>query len=117
LAYDRQKFDLPEETPVAPVDEVGRLLLQAARIIRERGWCQHATCDEDGRVCVLGAIYNVREPNHEYVPGRWLDDRCNAAERRMAKVITSDDIPTWNDEAGRTAAEVIEALEKAARLT
>lgn len=55
MLYDK-KWDakVPVEAPaLEPWREV---LLDAAEIIRERGWCQHKSENRQGQVCILGAI-------------------------------------------------------------
>lgn len=107
--YLRDK--LPEATPVvAPVDGVGLQLLKAAQIIRERGWCQRVGREADGRVCALGAI--AEATRHTIVEVIM----CSPVAARLRKHISGRTISDWNDEPGRTAGDVIAALETAAFL-
>ncbi len=90
----------------APLAPEKRILLKAADILREYGWCQDAIEHPDGRRCALGAIamaarvLGLKEYFH--------------AERAMEKMLPNETVPSWNDAPGRTAEEVIEAMEKAA---
>ena len=81
-------------------------LLEAAGMIRARGWCQGEFFDADGRVCAMGAIHRA---------AGWHEALIVAAERHLRSVVGRD-VPGWNDAGGRKADEVIAALEKAASL-
>lgn len=94
---DKQKFVLPE----VKTDPVAECLLRAAQIIRDNGWTQ-GHYNRHGASCMVGAIYRAdRDPKivTEAVTVMWSHGR--KAEG-------------WNDTPGRTAAEVIAALEDAA---
>lgn len=114
--YDPSKFDLPvPET--RPVDEIGERLLKAAQIIRERGWCQGSLHLPSGEVCAVGAIEAACEDDG-------LSDIQMEAQSRLTDHVYGqpairDDklvyVARWNDYPGRTAEEVIRALEMAAR--
>jgi hypothetical protein len=79
-----------------------RMLLDAADLIEERGWCQGSYSDQDGRVCAIGAI--VRAGNHQHY---------RRAEAMMMMVVGMS-VVGWNDIKGRTKEEVITALRRAA---
>jgi hypothetical protein len=81
---------------------VGDVLRHAARYIEEFGWYQGAASNGLRR-CVLGATYHVE-------PTGLGDDAMYA----LARTIGTPSIAAWNDEDGRTAAEVIAALRAAA---
>ena len=80
-----------------------RVLLRAAKIVR-RGWCQ-GVYREGGNYCVLGAI-DAAARNY---------DLADAACLRLEALIGTHAFGTWNDQRGRTAEEVAQALEAAAR--
>lgn len=88
-------------------------LLDAARYVESRGWCQHAMQSRDGRVCIFGALRAVCT----------YDDQVQAEiVRRLRKAVGfkrrdqhDGAIAKWNDTKGRTKEQVIGALKRAAR--
>lgn len=103
---DHNKFVLPE----VKTDPVAECLLRAAQRIRERGWCQYFPCDESKRLCLLGAIFDLRRPVDSIVWGDHSMDMQNAGSFMLKRGQDGN----WNDAPSRTAAEVIAALEDAA---
>lgn len=103
---DKQKFVLPE----VKTDPVAECLLRAAQRIRERGWCQYSPCDQAKRLCLLGAIFDIRRPVGSIKWGDHSIEMQNAGSFMLKRGQDED----WNDTPGRTAAEVIAALEDAA---
>lgn len=104
MLYDK-KWDKEVEAPVT-LEPWQQALLDAANIIRKRGWCQgHESYH--GRVCLLGALAvavgnkpsNWHHPTH-YLARRQLELHCFTIQ--------------WNDSPGRKKAEVINALESTA---
>jgi hypothetical protein len=93
----------PADKPVE-LDETGKVLMRAAEIVRERGWCQLDYEDDQGRVCAAGALYAASGDEWPYV----------AMGRRRLAASLGRAVETWNDVPGRTKEEVIEALERAA---
>lgn len=97
--------------PPKKVDaDVEAALLAAAWYIEEHGWCQHDEIDEDGRVCMLGALGKVIKRGLGF----------EAIEALGFDVVHRDSIcgtpaADWNDAPGRTQAEVVERLRRAAR--
>jgi hypothetical protein len=79
-----------------------RILLGAAEIIEQRGWCQGDFQDGNGRVCMLGAISisSVSSP---------MGEAGNAIVLLGLKSVTQ-----WNDTPGRTKEEVVARLRTAA---
>jgi hypothetical protein len=75
-------------------------LLKAAEYIEEHGWCQRSIGAKGGPACVIGAVH--------FSGGKIA--ALNAVER----VIGRPDLIRWNDEPGRTKAEVVKALRGAA---
>lgn len=83
-------------------------LLEAAQYIRKFGWAQRTAIEDDGRVCVVGALYRV-------CPKGTLDDDARFFRQFLEKREGwKEDAPAWNDKRGRTKEEVVAALESAA---
>jgi len=80
-------------------------LQNAAALLRDGGWCQFDMSDGYGRHCVHGALLVVagRDNGRFYAARDFLRDR-----------VTGGGLMSWNDSPGRTAEEVIAALEAAA---
>jgi len=96
--------------PAAPAKTVRDVLLHAALLIEERGWCQGLYEAPDGRLCAIGALSVASGGDADiYVGG--------AADEALARIVCTAYIPHWNDATGRTAAEVIAALRAAAEAT
>lgn len=87
---------------VAP--EVRDVLLGAAEVIAERGWCQGRYLDSSGAVCIEGSLRRAAQPSHDH-----LFEACLAVDRNVGR-----DIVAWNDAPGRTAEEVIAKLREVA---
>lgn len=98
---------LPGREPLAHPDS---LLLRAAEIVRERGLCQ-GTWRPGGPLCAAGALG---------LAGAALGLTRSEMEARLLRFAGGlggsaiSDIHSWNDAPGRTAGEVVEALERAA---
>lgn len=88
------------------IDEVAQVLLDAADYIDKHGWCQNKLEDDDGRVCVMGALYRVNTPWSAY----------SKLFRHLSVNIKVLDVPFWNDAHGRTKEEVVSVLRKVAYL-
>lgn len=99
------------QEPVAPWRKV---LLEAAERIERQGWCQYQFCDQRGRMCVSGAIYQiVRLPRYH---GWFLDgftDTARLAQRIMEENLQCS-MAEWNDEEGRTKQQVVDKLREVA---
>ena len=65
----------------------------AADAIDRYGWTQHEMQDDDGSLCLVGALRHCSPQ-----PGDWLIARAVYRRQRHAEA--------WNDEKGRTAEEV-----------
>lgn len=83
------------------------LLLKAADVIRESGWCQHSV-EYNGTVCLFGAMLIADGCN----PWDTLSPLSMVAANQLGGITTA---VNFNDTPGRTADEVIAALEGAAR--
>lgn len=82
-------------------------LLAAARYIEEHGWCQGSWSQPDGSVCLWGALRAIVVGDHGSFS---REDWEPLAERLPLGKFAA----AWNDEPGRTEAEVIAALRAAA---
>lgn len=90
-------------------------MLDEARALIEKGWCQTTYSDGDG-FCPVGAINQVIHGNAE-------NDETTAAWANAVLALEGAigrdayiGLPNWNDAPERTQAEVIEAFRKAAEL-
>lgn len=109
---------------MAKGDKISKRLLAAARLLsKPGGWSrgQFARTKPRGPVvhdyvgdpaaacfCVAGAVSRVYGKRWPLVP--W------AAVLRLHKAIGTDSVTDWNDKRGRTQAEAVAAVRKAARL-
>lgn len=89
-------------------------LLQAADEIERRGWTQGQTIDrETGRVCAIGAISLV--VNGAVDPcNRYAREQMQPVVRLFMAAVPCRSIYDWNDEPGRTQAEVVAKLREVA---
>ncbi len=91
---------------------VKAVLVEAKRIIQEKGWWPGPRSMQNGRVCVIQAIHNAsyelkeREPS---VSRMWLDQRANDVFCAANNCITGSD---WND-AQATVEDVLAGFDKA----
>lgn len=79
--------------------------LEAAARLLEKGWTQ-GVYEDCGAFCLSGAIYEVVGRGGDVVPAR----------EYVKKAIGIISLVGWNDEPGRTQAEVVSAVRKAAEL-
>jgi hypothetical protein len=86
------------------------VLLRAAEIVRERGFCQ-GPWRTDGPVCAAGA---VGQAGGDLGLSRAMMEARLLEFARVLGGSAAGDVHEWNDAPGRTAAEVAEALERAA---
>ena len=82
----------------------------AAQIIRERGHAKGELKTNDGRLCLIGALYEVLGEQEERPPVLVTWPPYLAVRRVLADRWVS----LWNDAPERTPEEVIAALETAA---
>ena len=79
---------------------------RAAEIIRERGWCQGLYSNEDGQVCMVGALYVASGlPPH----GQLNHLPTDSAARSMGYE-NCDEAISWNDAPDRTVDQVLALL-------
>ena len=99
------------------IDNVGKILLEAADYIERRGWCQHTPEGHAGKVCAVGALlYVATNMNHPVWGPVWgMSSLALLASARLGKYLGTDGIESWNDTLGRTEDEVVAALRAAAR--
>lgn len=96
--------------PLEPLSEPDPVLLRAAEIVRERGLCQ-GPWRAGGPLCAAGA---VGEAGRDLgLPRAEMEARVLQLARALGGSAASD-VHGWNDAPGRTAADVAEALERAA---
>jgi hypothetical protein len=92
------------------MSDVADVLERAGRLIEPEGaWIQRldrAYVSGRYRYCAVGAI--------EEVCGDW--DKGWVARSILRRVIGRESITVWNDESGRTQAEVVAKLREAAKL-
>jgi len=72
------------------------ILLKAAEIIEEGGWCQHSYHDDDGRHCAMGAMNlasNHRQTDAHGIATARLHREVNQFELYSGEI----DITRWND--------------------
>lgn len=83
----------------------GDRLREAARLIRDKGWCQGVYRDDAGRHCAVGALCEATG-----------DGGLDLARSYLWQRIRTTSIADWNDRPGRTEQDVIAAFESAAAL-
>jgi hypothetical protein len=104
-------------------------LQDALAVLQERGWCQHVLESGDGRVCMLGAIWQVRDDDPAYFSqmGLVLLDalgkkpvhpiswpfRFKDGSTRSVQTPDFRGVSNWNDAPGRTSDEVETVFEYA----
>jgi hypothetical protein len=98
---------LPRRDRLAQPDAV---LLRAAEIVAERGLCQ-GPWRPGGSLCAAGAVGEAAE---EQGLSRGDMQRYRLRSAGLLGGSEFRDVHSWNDAPGRTAPEVIEALERAA---
>jgi hypothetical protein len=84
-----------------------KVCADAADLIERCGWVQGVSEGPNGETCIQSALYNVTSPIDFY-------SEYSPALQLIRDAIGSAYIPDWNDTPGRTKAEVIAALRKAA---
>lgn len=93
---------------VKELDDASKLLLKAAAVIEDRGWCQWSYESLDGRVCLLGALKVAAggSPNDDEDE----DSVVGIAKRAMAGAVGKVFVHSWNDHPNRTKEEVVAKL-------
>lgn len=88
------------------------ILTRMKEILMDRGWCRGSFKNEDGTVCLMGAITRtelLREmyTSRPYSTINLLEEPLDALREQMGE----DSVLRWNDKAGRTFNEVIDLLD------
>lgn len=113
-----------ETTPTVPtdwpveLDEVGRTLLRAAQVVRQRGWWRGPVGFGDhSPVCVIGAI-RVAVTGNPGLTSPGISVGVVPAYIRLAASLDLEHsegaVVSWNDKMAQGQGHVIEALERAA---
>ena len=93
--------------------QVAADLRAAAEVLRRDGWTQGVFHDTTtGCRCLQGALDAVYAPRERM--GAYVESDEDATYVQLAKIIGTNRVIDWNDKPGRTADEVIAALEAAA---
>lgn len=90
------------------------LLSKAAVVLGERGWCQHALEDDDGRVCLVGAISYAHNGTSYLTTDGTKGMHWGAAVGVLMDRLGTATLGRWNDTPGRTKEEVIALLKNSA---
>jgi len=91
------------------LDEASKLLLKAADLIEELGWCQHALSDAKGRLSMSGALMVAHYGVTKKVSDEDHEATIQAAWRKLRRNFYCA-VPTWNDVPYRTKEEVVAKL-------
>lgn len=108
-------YDPKWQKPKIELADWQKLLLDAASILEQRGHTKRRLCDDEGRVCLIGAL-NVAASGHHLraSPAR---SAAIAALARHLGFFKSDAGPTlvgWNNSDERTIHDVTAAMREAA---
>lgn len=88
------------------LDEADQHLLQAADYINQYGWCQGTFKNEQGQVCIVGALGAVTQ--------QYKSIHIYSQMRLKITKLIGCGATIWNDVPGRTKDEVVAMLRKAA---
>ena len=105
-----------------PKNENAILLLKAADLIRTRGLAKHIREDDEGRMCIHGALAmattgcsdwngETRPPIHEFTLCKIIYDHMIENKIGGDAHLSENGLANWNNKADRTADEVISVLE------
>lgn len=116
----RTNMLLDESKYKAPIVNESQILLnKVAKYIEVHGWCQNQEWDDQGRVCLTGAMRQVLPLiKGSLFHNRWLilDEiivrigRSKADGETMTLAHQRTDVMSWNDEEGRTKEQVLKML-------
>ena len=83
--------------------------MKPSEYIEQHGWCQGELEDDYGRVCIEGSIVRVCDGIEDTAK---KDEAIGAIERKILAAIPESVcvLWKWNDEPGRTQAEVLKLL-------
>ena len=106
----------PHRERVPELDEASKLLLKAADVLEKCGLAKWTTYDEQGRMCVSGAMLRAAgiAPLRDKGSGLnyyWHNAGSLAieADTRLGKSLNGEP-PTWNNQPERTVGEVVVKL-------
>src|SRR5262245_15869287 len=104
---------------LAPVDNVGRILLRAANLWEKNGRCITAAEDDHGRVCVILAISRSvgRSKKDQFEHSRLFHeamDRLHSHLRFGPKEFMQGGLIHWNERSGISDEDAISTLRAAA---
>lgn len=97
-------------------DAVTDLLREAKHKLETRGWCQESFINQDGALCMLGALGYRR--SDELFDSLEETETMRAARERLGFALYgrdayTEDIIIWNDRRSATKAKVLGAFDKA----
>jgi hypothetical protein len=83
--------------------EAADTITKAHNLLDSKGWVQKKEVDNQGRMCLIGALRVANGPGEEEA-------------KRIVRALLGVDITLWNDKEGRTYAEVKTVLQAAAHI-
>ena len=92
-------------------DTYANILRRAAALLRQYGWTQGKYCDDQGRLCILGAIGMAMTGSPTQAHESY---RVARVAMCVGDIVNEGTVHPWNDTLCRTAEEAIAALEAAA---
>lgn len=99
-----------------PTPTDAALLQRAADLMKDRGHAKHKLVDDDGRVCLLGALSLACADSPLKLPQRSFDLLKKVEKYLMRKKKVSQfDAVAWNNKTKTRASEVMAALRGTAR--
>jgi hypothetical protein len=93
---------------VSTPQEIRDVLLKAAALVEPEGAWTQGTFRDGGARCMVGAINDCA--------GEMTNAEYRELSLTVAEAVGCESLTMWNDAAGRTQAEVVAALRKAADL-
>ena len=108
------------------LNDVGRTLLKAANLMDERGQAKHTVEDQQGRLCIQGAVYMALTGNSSQAGKSGLDEKCFEALAEKIKKISDntaykDDgcnntahVCSWNNRSKCTKEEAVNLMREVA---
>jgi hypothetical protein len=97
----------PQCKPEVTLEPWQQVLLDAASLIEQKGWCQGSAMMDDAS-CAAWAITQAARNLSQYDYGL-----AEHVGNRLARIVGARSIPFWNDAPGRTKEEVIAAMRAA----
>jgi hypothetical protein len=110
MYYD-ERTETIAETPVK-LEPWQQRLLDAANIIRKRGWCQGHYQGHNESVCIVGAIHIASSGS---IHKSCLDRINEVVISKLTARLDGRSPIAWNDKQGRTKDEVLDLLESVAK--